>query len=241
MFDSSPLGTIVLVDDDANVTDLLKCNLGSEGYGIKIYRNASDVDIPSLSDARMLIADAANQSYSGLDLVLDIKENPDTALLPVIICSENDGEDTILKAFDYGVDDFVAKPFSLRELMARIKAVLRRHPRRSHPTAVQRPETGFSVPNLSLTIDTVAQKVIDDGIVVPLTKTEYAILLFLIKNQNTFYGRDEICSEVWKDEAGSNARIVDTNISRLRKKLGETGKHIINRYGMGYAFVEKIT
>ena len=74
----------------------------------------------------------------------------------------------------------------------------------------------------------------------PLTRTEYAILVFLIKHQNTFFTRDQICEEVWRDEAGSNSRIVDTNISRLRKKLGESGKYLINQYGKGYAFVDKL-
>lgn len=240
MLDSSPLGTIVIVDDDTNVSELLKCNLCSEGYGVVIYKNAEDVDLSTLADMRMVIADAADQPYTGIDLTFDIKENPATSHIPVIICSVSDNEDTILDAFDNGADDFVSKPFSLRQLLARVKAVLRRHPRKVNPAAPVKSTTELVVPELNLSIDSIGQKVIEDGIVVPLTKTEYAILIFLIKNQNSFFSRDEICNEVWKNEAGSNARIVDTNISRLRKKLGETGKHIINRYGMGYAFVQKL-
>ncbi len=89
-------------------------------------------------------------------------------------------------------------------------------------------------------IDPDNRKVTINGELVALSKTEYAILLFLINNRNSFFTRVDICNEVWKEDASSNVRIVDTNISRLRKKMGESGKCIINRYGMGYAFVDKL-
>lgn len=241
MFESSPLGTILIVDNDANITELLKRNLSSEGYGVMLVQSAKDVNLQSVADKRMVIADSIGEDYSGVDLVQDIKANPACEHVPVIICTSNDSEDMVIAALDNGADDFIAKPFSLREFLSRVKAVLRRHPMRlTVDSGGNQQRSGLSVPSLNLYIDTVGQKVVEDGIVVPLTKTEYAILVFLIKNQNSFFSRDEICVEVWKDEAGSNARIVDTNISRLRKKLGETGKYIINRYGMGYAFVDKL-
>lgn len=240
MLESNPLGTILIVDDDPNITELLRRNLCTEGYGVEIVDMAMDVDILSVANMRMVIADSFDQDYTGLDLVHDIKCEPSCEHVPVIICSSNDSEDMVITALDSGADDFITKPFSLREFLSRVKAVLRRHPMRNAPEAAPRQQQGLSVPELNLVIDTVGQKVVENGAVVPLTKTEYAILVFLIKNQNSFFTRNQICVEVWKDEAGSNARIVDTNISRLRKKLGETGKHIINRYGMGYAFVDKL-
>lgn len=240
MLDNSPLGTILVVDDDTNVTDLLLCNLRTEGYGVQIEPMAKDVDLNLIADVRLVIADASNQDYTGIDLMSEMKSRPLLSNIPVIICSDADDEEDVLTAFDFGADDFVAKPFSLRELLARLKAVLRRHPRRSAPEGVQINSSVISFPALRLSIDTDTQRVIEDGIVVPLTRTEYSILIFLIKNQNEFFSRDQICDEVWKDEPNSNPRVVDTNISRLRKKLGETGKYIINRYGQGYAFVDKI-
>ena len=239
MYTSSPLGTIVIVDDDQNITDLLKFNLSAEGFEIKIFKTAQEVNTNTIANARLMIIDSMNNVYNGINLTFDLKSNPDTADIPIIICSSREGEDLIIRAFDAGADDYVSKPFSLRELIARIKAVLRRHPLKASITQ-QDANTALSVPNLHLHIDTFTKRVVEDGIVVPLTKTEYSILVFLLQNQNTFFSRNEICTEIWKEEENLNARIVDTNISRLRKKLGESGKYIINRYGLGYAFVDKL-
>lgn len=145
-------------------------------------------------------------------------------------------EDLIIDAFDNGAEDFVSKPFSLRELIARIKAILRRHPMKTVEPKVSKELT---FPEMQMAIDTENQKVTVAGALLPLTKTEYSILLFLVQNSNSFFTRVDICNAVWKDEEMSNVRIVDTNISRLRKKMGDSGKYIINRYGMGYAFVDK--
>ena len=241
MFNSSPLGCLVVVDDDQNIADMLKLNLVDEGFSVEVHKVAEEVDLDSLADACLIIVDAMNQPYNGMDFTRDIKSNRSTESVPVIMCSSLDGEDIVLDAFEAGADDFVLKPFSLRELIARVKAVLRRRPRQGVGT--HQPSSGrmpLSVPSHNLQVDLTNQRVVEDGIVVPLTRTDYAILVFLITHQNTFFTRDQICEEVWRDEAGSNSRIVDTNISRLRKKLGESGKYLINQYGKGYAFVDKL-
>lgn len=242
MFTSAPLGTILLVNSDENITGLLRFNLSSEGFGLQAITKAADVDPESITGIRLIIADAMEQDFNGEDLCRMVKANPYTAHIPVIICSERTSEDSVISAFDAGAEDFIAKPFSLRELMARIKSILRRHPQRdtrAEYMPMKRSET-LSIDKLKLHIDLDNQRVAANGNTIPLTKTEYAILLFLLRNQNNFFSRNEICNEIWKEEAEVNARIVDTYISRLRKKLGDTGRHIINRYGMGYAFVEDL-
>lgn len=239
MSESSHLGKILIVDDDQNIAEFLSYNLTSEGFSVQIVSNAKDVDFSEAAHCRLAIIDAMNQPYTGIDLSSDLRSNDATAHLPIIIYTERDGEDTIIDAFDNGAEDVVIKPFSLRELIARIKAILRRHPMvaPSQPKA----DSNISFPEMKLIIDRANQKVTVSDTVIPLTKTEYAILIFLINNRNSFFTRIDICNEVWKEDASSNIRIVDTNISRLRKKLGNSGKYIINRYGMGYAFVDKIT
>jgi len=243
MFNSAPLGTILLVNSDENITGLLKFNLSSEGFGLQIITKAADVDLSSIIDVRLIIADAMDQEFTGEDLCRSVKSNPSTAHIPIIICSERMSEDSVISAFDAGAEDFIAKPFSLRELVARIKSILRRYPihnSQSEYMPMKRSDI-LTIEKLNLRIDLENQKVAADGNIIPLTKTEYAILIFLLRNQNNFFSRNEICNEIWKEEAGVNTRIVDTNISRMRKKLGDTGRHIINRYGLGYAFVEDLS
>lgn len=235
---SDSLGKILIIDNDTHIRDLLSSNLGSEGFEVDQADVAADVDVPSTARYRLVIVDCMNQPYTGLQLCQAIKENKPTANLPVIICSTTDSESIIIDAFDIGAEDYVIKPFSLREFTARIKAILRRHPVKVVSHAEEQPT--FDFPEVGLTIEVGNNKVTVNQSVVALTKTEYTILLFLVENRNSFFTRADICSSVWKDEETNNERIVDTNISRLRKKLGDSGKFIINRYGMGYAFVDKV-
>ncbi len=242
MYSTGPLGMILIIDDDINVTDLLKFNLGSEGFGVKVFADPADVMVTDYPDLCLIIADAMNLDYTGLDLCREMKSDSATAGVPFIICSDSDSEDCIIEAFDGGVDDYVVKPFSLREMVARVKAVLRRFPMDVEakvvpPTA----STEIVFGPTGLRVDTELQRVTGkNGMLIALTKTEYAILAFLIRNLGRFFSRNEIRAEVWRDDASVHERIVDTNISRLRKKLGETGGYIINRYGMGYAFVRDL-
>ncbi len=149
-----------------------------------------------------------------------------------IITTSDDSERRVIEALDNGADDYVVKPFSLRELMARIRSVLRRHSVRARVA----PSTKLCFQSLS--VDTSTRTVSDDGMQLQLTRTEYLILVLLLKNIGVPTSRKEIFNNVWKDSPEmSNDRIVDTNISRLRKKLGDVGSYIQNRSGLGYMFV----
>ena len=193
----------MIVDDDTNITELLSVNLKSEGYSVAVESSAANVDRGTQGETRLVIVDAMKQEYSGLDLVYDFRDDP-------------------------RADDYLIKPFSLREIVARIKAVLRRH--------TSSGTTGGNILSFQgLTVDQTNQSVKIDGAPITLTKTEYAILLLLLKNQDNYITRAEMRSKIWTDDkAGSNERIVDTNISRLRKKLGDLGNRIVNRSGHGY-------
>lgn len=228
MSSQSSLANILIVDDDPNITDLLSVNLRSEGYSVELATVAEDVDRSSLGDIRLVIVDAMRQPYSGMDLIYDLKDDPATEHIGIILYSNFKSERMVIDALDAGADDYVVKPFSLRELVARVKSVLRRHAAPGRPS-------GSLITFLNMTVEQTNQTVKIDDVPVSLSRTEYAILSLLLKNVDNYVTRVEIHRKVWnEDTAGINERIVDTNISRLRKKLGSLGDHIVNRSGHGY-------
>lgn len=225
---STASGNILVIDDDVNITDLLSVNLRSEGYTVEVATCAEDVDRIGLDDTRLVIVDAMHQPYSGMDFIFDIKDDPATEHIGIILYSTIKSERMVIDALDAGADDYITKPFSLRELVARVKSVLRRHaPRPGRNNA--------AVTFHGLSLDPGNMNVKLDGKPLPLSRTEFAILSILLKNLDNYVPRAEIHRRVWgADNAGDNERVVDTNISRLRKKLGDLGSHIISRTGFGY-------
>ena len=222
------LGHILIVDDDTNISDLLSMNLRSEGYSVDVTDTAEKVDRAEQGHTRLVIVDAMKQPYSGMDLIYDFKDDPRTEHIGIILYSPFKSERMVIDALEAGADDYVVKPFSLREMVARVKSVLRRH--------TARPATGGNILRFQdLTLDLATQSVKISGQPLALSKTEYALLTILLKNIDNYVPRIELFRKVWSDEtSGSNERIVDTIISRLRKKLGEIGSHIVNRSGHGY-------
>lgn len=221
------MGQILIVDDDSNICKLLQVNLRSEGYTVDVEEVAGNVDRSALESTQLVIVDAMNQPYSGMDLIYDLKDNPATEHIGIILYSNIKSERMVIDALDAGADDHMVKPFSLREMVARVKSVMRRHRLPARTAAVVTFE--------SMEVDFGSQTVRIDGKPVSLSKTEFSILAILLKNVNSYVSRVEIHRRVWDDgTAGINERIVDTNISRLRKKLGEVGARIVNRSGHGY-------
>lgn len=234
-------GNILIIDDDDEVGKMLRQNLRTEGYNVQTFNSISEVDRSTLTQMRMVIVNAMTHEFTGLDLLSELKSNPLTEKIPIMLCCVPENEEVILDAFELGVDDFVKKPYSLREMRARINAVLRRYPFElpiDDDDAVDTNSDEINLSHLDLRINTTTRVVEYLGNHIPLTKTEYSIFEFLIRNSENFYTRDQIFAEIWKDDSSVNVRIVDTNISRLRKKLGEASKCLINRYGLGYAFME---
>lgn len=226
MVSTPSLGHILIVDDDSNITDLLQVNLRSKGYSVEVAPIAEKVVRSAQDSTNLVIVDAMNQPYSGMDLIYDFKDDPATEHIAIILYSPIKSERMVIDALDAGADDYIVKPFSLRELIARVKSVLRRH------GDIRRASL---LTFLNLTLDATSQTVKIDGQPLALTRIEYAILHILIKNVDSYVSRIELHHKVWPETtAGANERIVDTNISRLRKKLGELGNNLINRSGHGY-------
>lgn len=159
----------MLVDDEAHITDLLTFNLESEHFNVQVVDNAADVPGRDLTGVRMILVDAMKQPYTGLDMLRDLKANPATAHIPVLVLSYIDNEDAIIEAFDAGADDYIFKPFSLRELLARLRSILRRHPLTTSTPDVTPLKLVFD----ELEIDLLTRGVTVEGKPVSLTPTEY--------------------------------------------------------------------
>lgn len=230
---SSSLGKILVVDRDAHITELLRVNLHAEGYEVQTHADASTALKLDYSDVRVVIIDAFGQPGAD-DVMRSLTVRPATAHVGVIVCSAGDSPGEAITALDAGADDYIAKPFSLREMIARVRAVMRR--RRPMPAVASAAVASVG----PLTVNYTTRTATLNGRPLSLTPTEYAILAMLLKNRDRHLSRIEIFRNVWKGpEAGSNERVVDTNISRLRRKLEDLGTSIQNHSGSGYIFVEQ--
>ncbi len=226
---ASTLGKILLIDRDEHITALLRCNLTDEGYDVDICPAASDALRRDLSDIRVIIIDAFGQP-DGEEALGYLTTSQRTAHIGVIVCSAGENPGEAITALDAGADDYIVKPFSLREIIARVRAVMRR--RRPAPRQEAHNPEGCYGP---LRVDFTTRTALLDGMPVSLTPTEYAILALLLKNRDRHLTRLEIFRQVWTGPtSGTNDRVVDTNISRLRRKLGDLGAAIQNHSGSGY-------
>ena len=167
---------------------------------------------------------------SGFKMASMLKKNKATATIPIIFITAKDTENDTVTGFNLGADDYISKPFSLREVMVRVKAVLRRTASGNEKEAPQQ------LVYKGLILDMTKKKVSIDGIEVSLTKKEFEILLLLLQNQGRVFSREDILAKVWQEEVYVLDRTIDVNITRLRKKVGEYGKCIVTRLGYGYCF-----
>ena len=157
-----------------------------------------------------------------------LKQEKETAHIPIIFITAKDTENDTITGFNIGADDYISKPFSLREVMARVKAVLRR-------TSITQ-DKAETIEYKGLVIDTTQKKVTVDGMETSLTKKEFEILLLLLKNKGRVFSREDILAKVWHEDVFVLDRTIDVNITRLRKKIGAFGKCIVTRLGYGYCF-----
>ena len=221
---------ILVVDDEEDLCEILKFNLENEGYEVDTANSAEEALKMDISSYHLLLLDVMMGEISGFKMANILKKDKKTAQVPIIFITAKDTENDTVTGFNLGADDYISKPFSLREVIARVKAVLRR-------TATSDME---KVPEQlsyqSLVIDITKKKVSIDGEEVPLTKKEFEILFLLLQNKGRVFSREDILSRIWSDEVYVLDRTIDVNITRLRKKIGIYGKRIVTRLGYGYCF-----
>lgn len=225
---------ILVVDDEETLCDALAFNLESEGYGATTAYSAEDALTLDLTSFDLILLDIMMGEISGLQLAKILKANPMTANIPVIFCTAKNTEEDLIEGLDSGGDDYIAKPYSLKEMLARIRSVLRRAAATSAPSNDNKDTISYkglvlSLKNRSCTVD---------GIEVKMPKKEFEILLKLMSNREQVFSRAELLHDIWPDEVVVLDRVVDVNITRIRQKLGSYGKNIITRSGYGYGFFE---
>ena len=210
------------MDDEPDIRDILKFNLEAAGYVVATAPSAEVARTFDLTTFDLLLLDVMLEGVSGFKFAGEIKSSPATENLPVIFITARDTEDDAVEGFEIGADDYIPKPFSIREVLSRVKAVLRRT-KPGHYSGI--------------VINDDSKTVTVDGLPVSLTKTEYEILFLLYSNRDKVYSRSQIISLVWPDDVIVTDRTVDVSIARLRKKLGVYGERIVSRHGFGYCFV----
>ncbi len=221
---------ILVVDDEEDLCEILQFNLESEGFYVETAFSAEDALKKEITQFDLLLLDVMMGGMSGFKMASILRKDINTRKTPIIFLTAKDSENDTLTGFTLGADDYISKPFSIKEVVARVKAVLRRV---REKTVEEVPEI-VVFENLQLNVN--EKKVKMDEEPVNLTKKEFEILKLFLENQGRVFSRDEILTRVWKNEAYVLDRTIDVNITRLRKKIGEYGKNIVTRLGYGYCF-----
>lgn len=220
---------ILVVDDEEDLCEILKFNLEMEGYTVDTANSAEEALKLDIRQYNLLLLDVMMGEISGFKMARMLKADKDTAEIPIIFITAKDTENDTITGFNLGADDYISKPFSLREVIMRVKAVLRR-------TASVQVKEEEQLQYKGLIINIPQKKVTIDGEEASLTKKEFEILLLLLQNQGRVFSREDILAKVWHEEVYVLDRTIDVNITRLRKKIGNYGKYIVTRLGYGYCF-----
>jgi two-component system, OmpR family, alkaline phosphatase synthesis response regulator PhoP len=219
---------ILIVDDEEDLCEILQYNLGNAGYHTEVAHSAEEALKRPLNIFDLILLDVMMGPMSGFKLADKLRKEMNMST-PIIFLTAKDTENDILTGFSLGADDYIAKPFSVNELTARVKAVLKR-------TRSEKPKTPTTIKFGEIEIDTLRKRLIINDEKIELTKKEFEILRLLIENQGTVFSREEILSTVWGDDVIVTDRTVDVNITRLRTKLGKYSQNLKNKTGYGYYY-----
>ena len=220
---------ILVVDDEPDICEILQFNLENEGYMVDVSYSAEEAMKKELTQYHLLLLDVMMGEISGFKMASLLRKNSKTKDLPIIFLTAKTTENDTLTGFTLGADDYISKPFSIKQVIARVKAVLRRSLQNER-------EEDEILAFESLEVNLQQKKTKVEGKEVDLTKKEFEILVLLLSHLGQVFSREDILKRVWKDEVYVLDRTVDVNITRLRKKLEPYGKNIVTRLGYGYCF-----
>ena len=219
---------ILIVDDEEDLCEILQYNLNNEGYPTEVAHSAEEALKKSLEDIDLVLLDVMMGPMSGFKFADKLRKEMNLDI-PVIFLTAKDTENDILTGFSLGADDYISKPFSINELTARVKAVLKR-------SYIDKVDNKSILQFNGVDLDTVRKRLIINNERIELTKKEYEILKILLENQGKVFSREDLLARVWGQDVIVTERTVDVNITRLRSKLGQFGSFLKNKTGYGYYF-----
>ena len=223
---------ILVVDDEEDICEILQFNLQLEGFKVDVAHSAEEAMTLKLKEYNLILLDVMMGKISGFRMMQLMRQNDYTAHIPIIFITARDTENDVVTGFNLGADDYIAKPFSIKEVVLRVKAVARRTLEVNTPSKIN----SVWVDGLELNIDNKSVTVDNEN--VPFNKKEFELLLVLMQNPNKVLSREDLLKMVWSDDVCVVPRTVDVNITRIRKKIGKYGARIVARQGFGYSFTK---
>lgn len=224
--------SILIVDDEETLREGLRTYLELEGYTVGTARSAEEALGLDLAGFDLLLLDIMMDGMSGTQLATILKQNPATASLPVIFLTAKDSDDDMVAGLNLGADDYIAKPYSIRNVLARVEAVLRRTSSRPGPTAI----VGGGAKSAGVRCDRQTLRCTVDGREVRLPRKEFEVLALLLEHPGRIFSREELLGRIWPEKVVVVDRVVDVHVTRLRSKIAPYGKNIVTRSGYGYGW-----
>ena len=224
---------ILIVDDEETLCEVLKINLENEGYDVDTALSAEEALLLDLKKYSLILLDVMMGESSGIKMAKMLKANVTTADIPIIFCTARDTEDDMIMGLNLGADDYIMKPYTVRNVVARVKSVLRRTSVHSSIT-INEIQNALKVEGLHLDLE--FKRCVVDGEDVKLARKEFELLSYLMSHRGKICSREQILNRIWSDEVVVLDRTIDVNIARLRSKIGKYGSYIVTRSGFGYGF-----
>jgi DNA-binding response OmpR family regulator len=221
---------ILIVDDDEVIREVLEFNLANEGFETTCAASAEEALKKLTPEHSLILLDIMMGGMSGYRFAEEIRKKGND--IPIIFLTAKDTENDMLTGFSVGGDDYISKPFSIKEVIVRVKAILKRQKKQENETETKQDKIILN----DLMIDLNAKEVFLESINVELTKTEFRVRVYLIENSNRVIAREELIENIWSETPYITERTVDVHITRLRRKLLHYAQHIINQSGFGYRF-----
>ena len=222
---------ILIVDDEEDLCEILQFNLEGEGFETEVAFSAEEALTKDLASFHLILLDVMMGEMSGFKLAKLLRKEQKLSV-PIIFITAKTAEDELLTGFSLGADDYITKPFSVKEVIVRVKAVLKR-------SALEERSELSTLAVDKLVLNLKKRKVKIGKKELELTRKEFEILAMLLKSEGYFHSREEILDRVWDDNTIVSKRTVDVHVAHLRKKLGSYGKYIRNKQGYGYTFEKK--